>query len=429
MNSQSLVYLNLISQHATYSKIVRTIQINLDCYDEYPAYDADAFVFYMVSNISDYIDEWRHPDIARLLRISDDALTQMLDTLTAIERSWEDYNGEYPDEIPEDGPAHHKLLQRAAHLYRDKYKDQDQLLGKDYVKSIADAYARMPNARRCEIGNCVEPCRAHFVTSLSSADDEDILLESLLKPRSRPDVTDYEIDMIFELPIAISHAGGMLVELDIQFEPPEHFRTCFSIMPTEAKNLAAAVQNLRSLCFHIKTDPTLKPWPDRSWDEIRDLGQYLNSVMSTDSLHSVTLDFGSLFNCKRSPPRSSGSMLSLGHLSRLRSLSLNAAPVLLEELQWLIGAMDPPPSALELTWVYLLSGTWAEALDTLRSRSTLDWHVICLRGAECENMSKRELDAIFSKPKGEARSISAADGYIQKRHDLNPLRERKKSQS
>lgn len=119
-------------------------------------------------------------------------------------------------------------------------------------------------------------------------------------------------------------------------------------------------------------------------------------------------------------PYSIKPLLTSSAWPRIKFLHVACTPIHLHQLRKLMNMLQPG-IRVEFTFFYLTSGTWAEALDCIRSKAGWGSHLYCARGAESETMTQDECDDVFDddpEPYG-----NIASQYIQSIEGVgNPLR-------
>lgn len=114
------------------------------------------------------------------------------------------------------------------------------------------------------------------------------------------------------------------------------------------------------------------------------------------------------------------SIISLRSWQNIYYFHWKAVSLHLAELERFNDLLDKPIMLMSMREVHLLSGTWAEALDILRRKSTNYSELRDPLGAECEMMSTEEKKAVFDKPIMDRYAINLADQYIRGYINQNP---------
>jgi len=147
------------------------------------------------------------------------------------------------------------------------------------------------------------------------------------------------------------------------------------------------------------------------------------AVLDTASIQMIWLNLDFLWDKENLPSFSLGSILTLRTWQKLYSLSTSGLPLHLAELARFADRLSPTAKNMHMTNTYLLSGTWAEVLDTLRKKPTSHWEIGRLSGAECDSMSDEEKETIFGKLTIMYNDNSPANQYLRGIIDMNPLRD------
>lgn len=200
------------------------------------------------------------------------------------------------------------------------------------------------------------------------------------------------LSMPITLPIAIHKAGTLLTEFSITQSGQD--LTSLYMSQTDQLELRAAMQELRSFHFLPGYNLMFQQKPRRSEADMQYLIKYLKSVVDTDTLKDLSLYFDSQWTRSRLD-YDMGALLSFRSWPELRSLYTDSMSVSLETIQKFTEQLREDVPSLSLTSTRLLNGTWAEVLDTLRTKANPGWHLFDAHGGECHNLSNDEHYKIF----------------------------------
>ncbi|KAF3397365.1 hypothetical protein DPV78_007634 [Talaromyces pinophilus] len=133
------------------------------------------------------------------------------------------------------------------------------------------------------------------------------------------------------------------------------------------------------------------------------------------------LNFIMSFALDESAPVSMGSLLVPRHYPNLEILRLTDFPLHLKELKRFLECLNGP-ICFFMDELWLLSGTWAEALDLIREKAWWESYVVRQHGAECDDMSEEDYEAIFGKDRLPSLSdAGTATRYVRGMIKNNPL--------
>ena len=193
--------------------------------------------------------------------------------------------------------------------------------------------------------------------------------------------------------------------------------------------LTAAVQRLK----HFKLSPERPAVALLSGTVAAEMeypNRYLRAVLDTNNLETIFMNFSFLWQLDAEPSAFTlGSLITFRQWPKLRHLNLSKASLHFEELKKFVESMPTQLYLLSLYSMDLLSGTWAEALDVLRNTTKL---AIMQggSGAELDELSVAEKDAIFEKPtvwstewRHALEVENKVEAYIIGRSEQNPFRD------
>lgn len=124
------------------------------------------------------------------------------------------------------------------------------------------------------------------------------------------------------------------------------------------------------------------------------------------------------FALDENAPVDMGSLLVSRHYRNLEILRLTECPLHLIELKRFLEGINGS-IYIFMDELFLLSGIWAEALDLIREKAHWELYVIRQHGAECDDMSEEDYEAIFGKDGVPSLSDTR---YVRGMIKNNPLR-------
>ncbi|ROW00425.1 hypothetical protein VPNG_07936 [Cytospora leucostoma] len=366
----------------------------------------------------------------------------------ALKRS----NSGIKDEAEEE--RHRQLLYLAHGLYRLRYQEQEKLRKDDaFIRRFAAAMARMPRAKGLEIHDFVDDWDAeeigHAGDGSHGGDDYAGLIDidTFTQPMSWDEATDRglgdpPVELLFKLPVAIQGAGVRLDRISMQTSTCAelYYPLLRKASARDVLALGRAVSEMRLKNFiflhQAKMRSRLRTTP--APEDVEAFGNLTSAMSNSSDLEQLWLRLDSGWaDGGLDPARriSLGSVLladpdSLGRWGQpswnsLRDVHLSNLALHLSDLEHLAAQLRESNAKLEfltLKSVHLLSGTWSEALDLLRTVE-VEWEIEISEpsGAECEDVRMvlaGQYDAVFGRLDG---SRSLAEDFVN--HDMkqNPL--------
>lgn len=313
------------------------------------------------------------------------------------------------------------VLRPAYEKYRKTREWQQRTIADGtFAQELAAAVRRMPKPVKLLFTDRYRHWERSFKSRMMHWMDRtslvDILNESVsLRLRQRPwlgggcDSTPLAV----QVPLAIHAAGSSTVDLAVQF-------FCSPMSPmvidvhdqNQASCLKVAAENLKVFTFEDHTDylSTARTFCAFS--------TYFGIVSGAGKLAALTVSLKPMPKRRyTSQPecRYIGSLLASFRWPHLREINLTGVPFHLTDLKSFIEKLRPE-ACVALNYTYLLSGTWAEGLDLLRTRANAGSWVDSLTGAECHSISSDQLGQIFDGEKA-----SWASQYVQGAPIRNPF--------
>lgn len=415
MQPDSLARLEEIAQHPTIGPGVRTVRALLHYYDATQAEDLSSFGMYGYAMVESKLASLRNEMPTNMTAKHWQTL---LDTGEAAELAFHSISHEEESSeavLDEQKSKYQSLLRRAHEEYRSRFEAQEALRSEgNFSRRVAAAMARLPVARRLEFHDIRYCERESF--QIEKVEDDDHIFQMLLQPtewylgRSNEQV-GLPIEIIPELPVYIHRAGIQLATLTIEI-PINRYAGLLegNIDTTE---LSAAMQGLKFFKYRPKLD---REWMESETTDFKPLVLFLHSVLDTASIRKIALDHHMIF------PRALsefdvGPVMTFRQWPNLESVSLTRTAFHLKDLQSFLQTASPVLQEQRLKFVYLLSGTWAEALDALRAA---DVPVISLWSPRDPEGDALQHDSDVFIPDSDG--VYPVNRYISRATGQNPIR-------
>jgi hypothetical protein len=444
MSPSSLAHLEEVACHPLLSKGIQAVRVHLNYFSGDIAMSIHFFGVLAIEHLEETLDFHRryHQDLGEpILGIPREKLGPAIEKAELISEKWSDFLQVFRDsdtDIIKEEIAKSKEvagLASAHEIYREKYLAQESLLKEDtFVRAIVTAMSKMPTAKRLFVGDSFRDFnngRYDYVKPFVDAveDLEGLAAAGTVWPQSWDVARSNQLDdqpkeILLQLLLSVFNNGIPINYLCIELSPA----TELSIPATkeQLQQLTAGTERLRVFCFRCYAPGTDRgPIIDHGPEEIASLGSFISACMGGKALRRLDVDLDlTLDESGPQPPASMGSLLALRQCPDLRILQLSHYPLHVSELKTFLNGLNKPLD-ITLDNGLLLSGSWAEALDLIRCKtSDTSWgSVIEPRGAECDDMSEEEILAIFGKERfpsvgKEGKATQYVRGYI----DENPLR-------
>lgn len=330
-------------------------------------------------------------------------------------------------------------LRRGHERYRELFEQQQSVLKNGlFARVVAAAAARsrskvwlfMSDSENSRAG--CKPLWHTFNADPELLADPDRLVQSGLLPALGTHEWSYATGkeageaphlLLYNLPLEMRAAGVSLVGLRVSVTPwqtPDNPNQKLS--NDQLVGFSEVVKTLRVFDFSIvEREPGLA----QSDEDMSDLLNYRSAAMgqrnipkSSSSLSAVERLNGDL----DSGVTSIGPLLTSPAWPRIKTIRLQSFCIDLDQLRKVLGLLGSG-TCIKLLDMHLHSGTWADALDFLRSRAGRGSRLESPLGAEIDNMTRREyLDAFGGDPNPEE-SDNLATQYINSLEGIkNPLR-------
>lgn len=337
-----------------------------------------------------------------------------------------------------------KAVDEAREEYGRRCREQQGLMYNPRVlENIINAVTQMPNVRKL----CLRDEGSHHWDNMFRSGRErydnveeyaaamaainpfwDLMVHGGHRDGSsfRPDEEPL-LPLLHKLPLVLQVPNENLTHLDIILPPLGDHDT--DILAEHLLNFRHSFQSLKSV--QVTVLDTEYRLDDRDCDtSLATAYPLIETMLASPRLELLRLDYRMRGKKSTSLVRdhSIGSLLANLPWNRIRSLCLHQFPVKVEELQQVMQNV-PGRIHIKFSRIFLLEGTWAEALEILRGRADSSSRVVQARGVETKSMSKRERRDFRRKFRDEAPHDWNADKarpgpaslYIRGENIRNPL--------
>lgn len=379
---------------------------------------------------------------------------------------------------------HMQLLRLAHATYRLRYQKQE-MLRRDgaFVRRFAASMARMPRAKSLEIYDFAPDDDDDNITAQDGSDNDGepnvfspyyeydglINTDALVRPMSWDEATDRNLgdppaaEVLFGLPIAIQRSGAHLDSISVKTSTSAERYYPLLRSSAAARDLGLAVSHMRLKSFIFLHQEGLRArgvmgGAGPSLGGVQAFDDFISAMTNSDALERLwlRLDGGCMWSSDGDLDREPGYRFGLGSLlssspesyfdsnydfgpplargggllpwrDSLRDIHLSDIAVHLSDLQCLadqLRILGTRLDILTLRRVHLLSGTWAEALEILRTVEVeYEKEIAEPQGAECDDVTMMlggRYDVVFGRSDG-VRTL--ADEFINGDTKQNPLRD------
>lgn len=365
----------------------------------------------------------------------DGALEDMFAKAQRILSSWGPLaNGAAADEEGAHLDEAALALRRGHERYRALHLEQNELISDGrFVQAIAAAMASGHSRGQPSLWLCMSDDEgiSHYHHNPSGSKkamtpnylaDLDLLIQShMIKPspwfeHGPEEGEDAPQWLLYQLPLAMRAAGVALAGLKVQINSPFIFN--LNMSQGQISGLREVAETLDIFEFHLEEEWSQGPDHQDSPGTLAGFYAYVSAAMGRQGVPILTFEVNppgeSCFELR--PLFTSPSWQRL-ELAEFAGISMG-----IQDLRRLAGMLQPGV-CLQLSSVNLTSGTWAAALDCLRSKARWGSYVADCRGAECDELDGEEYDSIFVVDLyGRLGSIGKATLYITSQIHKNPLR-------
>ena len=421
-DESSLARLEEISRHPTISKGVRVIQVVLHFYSETLA-DFNWFISYPADLLGQGADLLQLTIFSKIPEqhiseafASGSAVLETLRRLASTDRQHDEYF--------EEDESHRVRLAETHSEYLNRVEKQQSLLHSGrFPRVLGSAIARMPGARRLDVRDMELSLTKHFTLMM----DGDLNIKSaiwdavhrvLLQPMTAFHVKKYDLDLPdYQLiPNTIDAIRGANTWLNsIRIKLLMAGRSGSLVPSTDIRSgFSSGMQCLEEFDFEY----------DNYLDELDadDLDEFLSACLDTSSLQKLCLRVFCGDDEETEPTRIDvGRILGSRARDKLRHVNLSHVGV---DYSGMVRLLDRLPQSMDFLWlneVRLLSGTWKDALDTLRGKQYASFSLNEPEGAECDDMSSEDYKRVFGKKDWYTRSPAERYTMNSIPNQSNPL--------
>lgn len=462
LTRSSVRRLEQISNHPTISKGVRVVRIDTDAYSTLLANERHQFGFAIYTRLRSLSDRLKVEAEKARRQVADDCrLVGLIPGPKSLEIREHDMllrDAQYllatmekckPWDFSFDLPLNHsetkisKALAQAHEEYKQRYWEQERLAEDARIcAKISAAIDLMPSVQRLSItrarGPWIEIERDSYGEPLDtqkwrSAFRSSNPFQSMMVHSStgfRPVAgTDQErtqqFSLLLKLPLVLQAGSRNLTYLDIDLPPVNH-----GLQDIAADHL----QSLRHACQQLRSVRIRVIWSNiDKWNPALGLAAthtLLEAMLASPGLEIIKLDLKAEYqgNGLVESDESVAPLLAGISWGKLQALHLAHVSIEAGKLRELLGKA-PGTIHLDLNGIFLLEGTWAEALEILRGRADSSSRVVDPQGVEIGALSEDEADYLWYEFESEHRDgwYSAqrcpgpASFYIRGGNIPNPL--------
>ncbi|KAI9171829.1 hypothetical protein HJFPF1_01320 [Paramyrothecium foliicola] len=419
-SAASMARFQAISRHPIISRGVRTVRVLLHFFDPSLGDDPVAFILHHVAQLEEYAETIKTMKPWKFGSTTEEDHMEILEKVNAAINHWyERFEGPPAPHGRGEDCSHCKLLEQAHQQYRNLYLRQEDLWESgEFSRTIAAGMANMPHARTLSMADT----DILLLQKRSLFDCQDVnaqIYRDMLRPMNYYEASRYGIpprlsDLTTKIPVAVHQAGALLENVQIKLS---YVKTPASLLPAQEvrQQLPSAMRHLKEFSF------ACGKWVSSAAGE-EALYKTLAPCLDTSTLRELKLDVSSdeeLDDGGDQRPLGLGSLITSRPWPNLSYLILRGITIHLSELQLFIERRKGSPCDMSLDHVRLLSGTWAEVLDTLRGKSGILTKLEDPLGAECDVMAPDELADVFGREEALARN--AAEHYVCEVTAHNPL--------
>ncbi|POS70886.1 hypothetical protein DHEL01_v210725 [Diaporthe helianthi] len=437
-NPKSLERLDQVSRHATISRGVRRLIVSVDVYSPELARDVQGFTAHCMRELNGFLNL---PSTHTTRREAHEMCLSWHYFLESFQNSYTDTSHLNGDHIS----ALHNGWLRYQELY-----DQQQMVLRNWRFSdgIASAVSRMPFLNDLVIRDRSRSTVDEDLWSSSLYQKMGALVhhptrlveEMMLHTFSWRKATQNSVEtpptyLLYLILLSIYNTGSSLAHLRFDLTPPQYLG--LDLDRSEWIQLRSFARSLKSFKLCIGAEPSGLVHKTRSRKEIRNLERFLAVLSRSSELDTLILDFAfrerdcHSLNRTHDPRRTSIGPLMV-YWQNHRNIHLKNCSITLKELRDFVALPRKEPAVIGLWYVYLLDGTWAEAVEILRravlsGRLSQESYLRWPYGAECLTMATDKRKRIFHyRSDRRFHKDSLVNCYIKgydARLASNPLRE------
>lgn len=447
LTEESLSRFEEISRHPLISNGIRGVHVALDFYDSVLASDRRKLGFHIyerlirIGKVTQVAINKQHKRSSASNKFVNSTDKEIEQAMESMRRGWDILvvlsRCIYTDPTKDDTnemTACRSMLVRAHDRYRQCYESQERLrLSGKFPEALAAAMSRLSRIERMEFLDGKHQTlyfrrqeSFHAITH-----DPEALYRWMISPvywehAKTPGRGQPSLGLLVKIPAAVGGAGVKLEQIRFRLALPEDTSEMFPNVQ-ESQNIRALVTKLQR--FHARFAYFPHQRIIRTTQTPRmaaGILHFITTFLDTDSLKGIGLDFASLWGT-----RTGAEAFNLGLLIQERSWP-NLENFLAIGVSLRMAALKAfvhlrqRPTAFRLEQVRLSSGTWAEVLDILRTKSSQRSNLMRPSGAEINDMTRDELAWIVGTKsmdlhEGELKTQAAL--YVCGQKSVNPFRE------
>ncbi|KAK7698291.1 hypothetical protein SLS64_012656 [Diaporthe eres] len=435
----SLAHLEEVTRHPEIPRGERLFRIDLRYYSAAIARDLQAFAVMCDEKLRERIKNFetliRFSDQGYGASLSPEARKNVEDGLVRARRilsSWEPFTNGMPIEEGASLNAAALTLQRGHEHYRELFQQQQEILRDGYfARTVAEAAARSGSdvwlsmsdtEPRDKLSQYLDEDFEDGPSDLDLFADPDVLVQtSLIQTQAWWRAEDDEAreipqSLLYELPLAMRTTEARLAGVAVNISHPCKLNLRMS--QDQRDGLSEVAEGLVAFIFRMNRDNSQDSEGTRpSIGEMTDLYAYLRAAMGPQSVPILWVSLPSI--CGSDDGGNSwgtlfrfpiGPLLGSTNWHRLRFARFEHLRLRLLDLEKLMGMLESEVR-FQLKDIYLKGGTWAAALDCLRSKAAWGSDLLLPNGADCRRMTDVQYSDIFD-PGDQYGQVSKATQYI-----------------
>ncbi|KAI1258882.1 hypothetical protein F5Y18DRAFT_443963 [Xylariaceae sp. FL1019] len=386
VNTKSLARFQAIAQHPTFQKSIQKVTINtMSSYGAHQILDFDEFVSYCTWDLDDRtgLDETFDNNGRRILL----SFTPQDEKVKNLIETWEKIANGTCIKRGKNMAA----LEQAYDEYCQHLKDQQQMIESGmFANAVQIALSQMPRIQVLFIGIRCSYNRLYDYAFIELNADYPLTIARMFVDSVLKDGC-YNVKCTFDVLSSLQSIGCHPKTLHIHLGDRIKVSSMSDLPALESFPLCSITERLRYISVRVPVCPQL-------W--FTDTQRRLSVLLSIKGLRGIRLDFdeNSRYTSPPSPLTNNtfiGPMLNGQDLSTLEWLVLRYAPIHEHELQRLISSSAPRSSRgevnagimLGLGRIQLLSGSWANIIDSFRTKANSKSWILDPKGGEFDGMS------------------------------------------
>lgn len=410
----SLEHLEELIRHPEIWRGERVLRINLRYYCTTIAEDFQSFATMCAQDLQHKVGPFKE------LLAYDEDRKEWIDkgySLETLERgvlnarrilsAWRPFTNRVPTQEGASLDAAPPVLQSGYERYREMLRQQQEILRDGYFARTVAAAAAKSHAKVWLSMSDDEPARddedhrprPSLVDSVEASDldlfaDPDLLVQSsLIQPHPWCRVTGDEGEttqsLLYELPLAMHAAKARLAGVAVNVNHPSRWH--LGVSQDQLSGLSEVAEGLVAFTFRMDRDNYQMSLPTP--EDMSGLNAYLRAIMGPQCVPNLWLSLLPLdWLDVGDRPDLSFPIQPLLHSSswhNLKAVRLEYLSVGIEDLRKLMGMLESK-ARLCLKGIRLRDGSWATALDCLRSKADQGSRLVSPGGQDCELLNEQE---------------------------------------